>query len=278
MDSESEVRSDSQVGGSEPAPASHSRAPSRGCTKRLTAPDPELWLEGVSFPEPGDGPALASLEDVFGAEELNFDVEQWRAASERYARKSGPARPRSRRPAAETAHDTSRRTRALPRQNSSRRDARTQSSTGPTRRIPRASSPISPSTRTRAAARVTVRLQSPPPRPDAQPPTARPSQPFWGSTVRRESFRVSRGGLSRAAALAVTWPELEPQGQPAEPAPKRRLPIELIVLAALSIGLLIAIAGPFLLQGSSGHARSTSTGAALQSAGSSSAIPAPPAA
>jgi hypothetical protein len=208
-------------------------------------PDPEAWLENVAFPEPADDPALAELEDedlVLGADELEFDVEQWREASERYATSGRGA---SRR-AAQTARVQSRRTRALPRQESSRRDPRRSgSNTGPTRRIPRASAPISPSVRSRAARSVTARLRPLPPRPAAQPPEGRPSQPCWGATVRRPSFRVSRGGLSRAQALAVTWPELKP----AEPAPtRRRPPLEVLALGVLSLGLLLAIGGPFLLR------------------------------
>lgn len=208
-------------------------------------PDPEAWLENVAFPEPADDPALAELEDedlVLGADELEFDAEQWREASERYVASERGARTR----AAETARVRSKRTRALPRQESSRRDPRrVASGTGPTRRIPRASAPISPSVRSRVARSVTTRLRALPPRPAAQPPQARPSQPCWGATVRRPSFRVSRGGLSKAQALAVTWPELEP----AEAAPTRsRPPLEVLALAALSLGLLLAIGGPFLLR------------------------------
>lgn len=208
-------------------------------------PDPEAWLENVAFPEPADDPALAELEDedlVLGADELEFDAEQWREASERYVASERGARTR----AAETARVRSKRTRALPRQESSRRDPRrVASGTGPTRRIPQASAQISPSVRSRVARSVTTRLRALPPRPAAQPPQARPSQPCWGATVRRPSFRVSRGGLSRAQALAVTWPELEP----AEAEPTRsRPPLEVLALAGLSLGLLLALGGPFLLR------------------------------
>ncbi len=227
-------------------------------------PAPEAWLENVAFPEPADDPALAELEDedlVLEADELEFDAEQWREASERYA---ASGRSGTRRAASETARVQSQRTRALPRQESSRRDGRGSSGTGPTRRIPRASAPISPSVRSRAARSVTARLRPLPPRPASQPPQGRPSQPCWGAEVRRPSFRVSRGGLSRAQALAVTWPELGP----AERAPRReRPPLELLALAALSLGLLLALGGPLLLRDrpSSAPARGA-TSAALTSA------------
>lgn len=225
--------------------------------------DPEAWLENVAFPEPADDPALAELEDedlVLEADELEFDAEQWREASERYAASERAA---SRRAGAETARVRSRRTRALPRQESSRRDARGSSGTGPTRRIPRASAHITASVRSRAARSVTARLRPLPPRPASQPPQGRPSQPCWGANVRRPSFRVSRGGLSRAQALAVTWPELTPA---AETPTRKRPPLELIALASLSLGLLLALGGPLLLRDRSAHppARGT-TSAALTS-------------
>lgn len=233
--------------------------------------DPELWLEGVAFPEPADDPALAELEDeelVLGADELSFDAEQWREASERYA---ASGRAVTQRASSETTRVQSRRTRALPRQESSRRDSRGVASTGPTRRIPRASAPISPSLRARAAQSVTARLSPLSPRPAAHPPVGRPSQPCWGSTVRRRSFRVSGGGLSKAQALAVTWPEIEPdQGEASK---QTRPPLEILVLAALSLGLLLALGGPFLLQQRSAPASRT-TAAALTSGASTEVRPA----
>ena len=233
-------------------------------SSRGEQPDPEAWLENVAFPEPADDPALAELEDedlVLEAGELEFDPEQWREASERYA---ASGRAGTRRAASETLRVQSRRTRALPRQESSRRDARGSSGTGPTRRIPRASAPITPSVRSRAARSVTARLRPLPPRPPSQPPQGRPSQPCWGAKVRRSSFRVSRGGLSKAQALAVSWPELNQ----AERAPRREgPPLELLALAALSLGLLLALGGPLLLRdrSSATPARGT-TSAALTSA------------
>lgn len=229
--------------------AGSSGAPSGYDSRRAAAqaPDPEAWLEEVAFPEPADDPALAELEDedlVLEADELEFDAEQWREASERYAASERGSR---RRASAETARVRSRRTRALPRLESSRRrrSSKRTSGTRPTQRIPRASAPISDSVRTRAARSVTARLRPLSPRPASDPPRGRPSQPCWGATVRRPSFRISRGGLSKAQALAVSWPELSSEEGLSL---RRRPPLELLALAGLCLGLLLAIGGPFLLR------------------------------
>lgn len=219
-------------------------------------------LEGAGFGSTDYDAADFDDARALEAEELRFDAEEWRAASERYLAAQD---------CAETARLDRRPTRALPRVESERRESaesRAQA-TGPTRRIPLRARPPSASRRARAARSATARLAALGPVPAAHPSTDSARRPRWGEVVRRPSFNVSQGRMARAWALAISWPRLG-----ASEAPRRLgggIPLEISVLATLCFGLGLALGAALLLGGEQGQpevaARKGSTASAIQVAG-----------